>query len=510
MSNVLNFSGLSSQGYSKRSSGTAAIGWWSIHALTLALLVILASPTSALSANSGALIVVGALGLWRWSWAGMHLVRAVIYERMVFPRIRRRASNAPLPSHLFIIVTSYRIQPEVTYTVYQRLIEELEAVHVPATIVSCFTDPADIKLVGRLFNSANLVEGSSIIFIPQAGRGKRHALGQALRVIIERHPPPFSFVALMDGDSALGRNTLRNTCEILSSENDVGAVTTENIPLVKGSTLVREWYRLRMAQRHSTMCSMSLSRRLLVLTGRFSVFRSEIATGEDFVQAVEKDSIPHWRLGTIEMLTGDDKSTWFTVLRRGWKMLYIPDAVVHPIEELPPGGVFSATTSLMSRWFGNMVRNSARAIALGPTRCGFFTWICLVDQRLSMWTPLVGPVCALSACMISGETSYLFLYLLWVLASRTAVSIALWAVTGRFHPLFAAIIYYNQIIGAWLKLRAVFSPHRQRWTRQAIGSPAGGLHNLWSDVSSNLLRYMSIAIFVVIVSGASISLGAPN
>jgi len=302
---------------------------------------------------------------------------------------------------------------------------------------------------------------------------------------------------LRDGDSILGQGSLARACMVLASQADVGAVTTENVPWVKGTGLVREWYRLRMAQRHSYMCSLSLSRKLLVLTGRFSVFRAEIATSADFILAIEHDSIRHWRLGQIKMLTGDDKSSWYAVLRRGWNMLYIPDAVIHPVEELPAGNVLSATTALMTRWYGNMVRSNGRAIALGPKHCGMFPWLCFVDQRLSMWTALIGPMSAIVLSFSYGATIFCS-YLLWVLVSRGLICLALGLTSGRFHPLFPFILYYGQVVGSLIKIRVSFQPHRQRWTRQKVSAGSDDAAAALRDLSSALLG--SVVIVLVLMT----------
>ena len=140
------------------------------------------------------------------------------------------------------------------------------------------------------------------------------------------------------------------------------------------------------------MSSLSLSRRVLCLTGRFSVFRANVALDTAFIDRLQVDILNHWRLGKLPMLTGDDKSTWYHCLKDGWAMIYLPDTYVSCMEELPKGGFLNASARLMQRWFGNMLRNSDRAILLGPRRMGLFTWWCLVDQRLSMWTSLTGPI----------------------------------------------------------------------------------------------------------------------
>src|SRR3546814_7979354 len=73
-------------------------------------------------------------------------------------------------------------------------------------------------------------------------------------------------------------------------------------------------------------------------------------------------------------------------------MRYLPDVMAYGFEELPDRNrFFASTVGLMRRWFGNMFRTSGRAIALGPRRMGLFTWWCIVDQRLSLWTTLIGP-----------------------------------------------------------------------------------------------------------------------
>src|SRR3546814_17241852 len=79
-----------------------------------------------------------------------------------------------------------------------------------------------------------------------------------------------------------------------------------------------EWHKLRFAQRHLNMCSMALTRRVLTLTGRMSLFRVGIVTDPRFIDDVQNDALDHWRLGRFKFLTGDDKSSWFSLMRLGW------------------------------------------------------------------------------------------------------------------------------------------------------------------------------------------------
>ncbi len=147
---------------------------------------------------------------------------------------------------------------------------------------------------------------------------------------------------------------------------EVDGITTDEDCIVAGSRVMQAWHELRFAQRHQLMSSMGLGRRLLAMTGRMSIYRGSVALDPGFVQAIEDDHLDHWRLGRVKLLTGEDKSTWFWLLRQGRAMLYLPDVRVVTIEHPPARRLLPAATQLMLRWFGNMLRSSSRAIALGP------------------------------------------------------------------------------------------------------------------------------------------------
>ena len=232
-----------------------------------------------------------------------------------------------------------------------------------------------------------------------------------------------------------------------------------------GGPLMRAWHRLRFAQRHLLMCSMALSGRLITLTGRMAVYPVRIATDPGFINIVQNDELDHWRLGRFRLLTGEDKSTAYWLLRRSLRMLYVPDVRVVTIEHPPALDLPRASTALMLRWFGNMLRASGRAIALGPRRLGPLLWWCLVDQRISMWTPLVGPIAAL--CLAVAVTPvFLYAYVLWVMLTRLLQTLALLTVRPTVDGLYPFLIYYNQLYGAFLKTFILFRLDRQRWTRQ--------------------------------------------
>ncbi len=459
--------------------------------------------------TSAYFLTIGTIAAWRYSWWGVHLVRALFYLQVVFPAIRREADAAgrlEKLDHVYVVVTSYRMDTGVTYRVYDALVRNALEYRVPTTIVAAVTEERDIDVLRLVLREHGDPKTVEIVTQYQKGDGKRSAMAEALRCIARRLPPPNSIVVLMDGDIRLDPGALRNTASLFIADPELEAVTTNNGALVDGGPWTREWYALRYAQRHITMASMALSSKLLVLTGRFSVFRAEKATAPGFIRIVGADSILHWRLGRIRFLSGDDKSTWFYLMRGRAKMLYVPDVMAYGYEALPDKDKFLVSTlSLLRRWFGNMLRTNGRAIRLGPYRMGFFTWWSLIDQRLSMWTSLVGPVVTVILAL-SVTPLYILLYLMWVVLTRTATSGITGLVSGRFSPLWPILIYYNQVMGALVKIHVGFHLDRQRWTRQNLASE----QSLTKTIASHALHAATMILFVYLLFYASAQLPWPD
>ncbi|MFO1069528.1 MAG: glycosyltransferase [Geminicoccaceae bacterium] len=432
------------------------------------------------------IVIIGGIGLWRYAWGAVHFVRSIIYRKLVFPGWRRRADRlvaaeaAGVPGararvpEVFCIVTSYRIRAETTVAVYRALIDNLIDYGQPAVIVASVVEAADLRLVKQLFRKMNPPPTLRLAVVRLAGAGKRHALATSLRAVSRMGPLPESAVVVMDGDTVLAPHTIARTLPFLRLMRRVGGLTTDEDCVVEGRRTIRTWHRLRFAQRHLLMSSLGLSRRLLAMTGRMSAFRAEIATNPSFIDMVANDALDHWRLGRLPLLTGEDKSTWLWLLERDWDMIYVPDVRVLTIEHPPSRSFFRASTQLMLRWFGNMLRASGRAISLGPARTGPFIWWCLIDQRVSMWTPLVGPVATLMSAA-THSLSILYIYLMWVMSTRLIQALSLLSVRDTISGLWPPLIYYNQVYGALVKTWVLFRLDRQRWTRQniALRQPMG-------------------------------------
>jgi glycosyltransferase Alg8 len=462
------------------------------------------------------ILAIGLIGMWRYGWWFTHYLRASAYRGLRFPKLRRVATEVTdrgfRPDHIYVLCTSYRIEPSVTYAVYEGLIRNALDYGVRTTVFAAISDRTDVDVLGQLLDDYGHPDLIEFRYMFQRGDGKRSAMAEVLRAISRCEPGPNDLVVFMDGDIRLPASTFRRSMPFFFFEHDLGAVTTNNKAIVDGGNATKEWYDLRYAQRHLLMCSTSLSRRVLVLTGRFSVIRADLCTCPDFIRLVERDQLAHRRFGTFALLSGDDKSTWYWLLKNNWAMRYIPDVRVYGFESLPqPRRFVASTISLMRRWFGNMFRTSGRAIALGPRNMGFFTWWCLVDQRLSVWTTLIGPTVAV-VLTIFIRPSFAIAYLLWVMSTRLLASTLLGLSWGRMSPYWPVLLYYNQVGGAALKSSINFRYNQQKWTRQGIeaqeaADPRTALRVRRESAALHMAAIMAIVAAICFSTG---TLGLPD
>lgn len=449
------------------------------------------------------ILVVGGLALWRYSWGILHYLRHWVFRLKTFPKLRRAIDanvDALMPSHIYLLVTSFRIEVETSIEVFDATIEEAIKCGVDATIVASIVEKADETLVRNLFARANPPKNIRLMIVRIPGTGKRDGLAQGFRAISRDMPPEDAVVAVIDGDSILEDGLIRKCAPFFKYDEKIGALTTDEHCEVKGSRVIREWHHMRFVQRQILMCSLAQSRKVLTLTGRMSMFRSKIITNPDFINRVQNDSIDHWRLGKFKFLTGDDKSSWYWVLKDGWDMMYVPDAVVMTVEHPPSENFFAASTQLMRRWFGNMLRTNGRALALGPHRIGLFPWWCVLDQRISMWTSLTGPVFTALLCMKCSMV-FLAIYLVWVGFTRWIMTLMLYSARGTVSWHYPFLIYYNQIWGSLIKTYVFFRLDKQSWTRQKTKLNRGLSSALarWQNFTSTLTYSAAMACFIAFI-----------
>ncbi|MGV2837157.1 glycosyl transferase, partial [Pseudomonas shirazensis] len=89
------------------------------------------------------IFVIGTLGMWRYGNAIVHYLRGMYFLHWRFPRMRReveRLGDAALPSHMFMVVTSFRIPTSTTFKVYQSVFQEVQRLNVPCTVIASIVE----------------------------------------------------------------------------------------------------------------------------------------------------------------------------------------------------------------------------------------------------------------------------------------------------------------------------------------------------------------------------------
>jgi mannuronan synthase len=476
--------------------------WLLLLAAIMALALLL--PSASLTfGKAHFLLAVGAVGVWRYVVRGIHFVRAMWFLHVRFPNLRKRANalgQDGVPSHVYFLATSFRIDARATGTVYRSIIQEAIDCGYAATVVASIVELGDRLLISALWERLNPPPRVRLKFVRIAGTGKRDGLAHGFRAISRDCPDEHALVAVIDGDSVLEPGIVRKCAPLLYLLPDVGALTTNEFCDVEGGRLVSTWHRLRFAERHLNMCSMALTSRVLTLTGRMSLFRARIVTDARFIADVEHDSLEHWRLGRFRFLTGDDKSSWFSIVRLGWKTFYVPDTAICTIEHPPDPSFITTSRQLMFRWYGNSMRQNTRARKLGPRRLGWFTYYLLLDQRAQMWTGLLG-LTAATLASIRYTFYYLIAFTVWIGCTRVLMCLTLRAAGHRIEPLFAPLMYYNQIVGSLVKIVVTSFPDRQSWTRQktTLRRNLDGFHAWFNVWSSRIVLFAAVNVFAAIV-----------
>lgn len=479
---------------------------WSLLFLVIVLLAELVDPRYLDPRHKQFLFFLGAIGMWRYGNAFMHYCRGMYFLYWRFPRMRSQADKLgknSLPSEIYMVVTSFRIPSHTTYRVYKSVFQEAVRVGMPVTVIVSIVEKCDEVLIKDILRR-EISDHSAVklVVVRARGTGKRDGLAHAFRALSRQMPADDAVVGVVDGDTKLLPGCVANAVKFFKYLPTVGGITTNEFCEVEGGELIRQWHALRFAQRHVNMCSMAVSKRVLTMTGRLSFFRSKILIDPLFISDVEADFLQHWRLGKFQFLTGDDKSSWFSLMRAGWDTFYVPDSNTLTVEHPPEKSFFKATRQLMFRWYGNSLRQNIRTTKLlGVKRLGWFTSYVLYDQRVSMWTCLLGLTASFVASLIYGA-QYLVIYFLWVAISRTLMTLAYGFSGHKINPLYPLVLYYNQVAGSAMKVYALFNMNKQSWTRQktTLESSSVNIDAMINRVSTNVMLFSSVSIFFGVVS----------
>ncbi len=461
-----------------------------------------------------ALILLAGIGCWRWSWFGLQALRAILYRYWKFPRLRRQSERAvreygPVPEVTILAVT-YKEKPWITKIVFESVYREfssLRGLGRPPRLVlvtGCDEDDATIRPIHdacceRFREPADAPWPPELVLL-RGDTGKRPALADGLRAVVAANPHPDGVVVFMDGDTLVQPGLLRKVLPIFRLKPEVSAVTTNEDGWVKGPRWFAEWISLRFGLRHRTMCSVALSGRLLCLTGRLSVFRASVASDPTFLRQIERDTIHHWLWDSFEMLSGDDKSTWYWLAARQRRLLYVPDAVITTIEVVEGSAVKRALANVR-RWSGNSLRHSWRAFKLGPGKLGWFCWYSLLDQRVAAGTVLVGPLLA-SLALLAGHPEIGAGYVLWVMFSRLAHASISWRHGRRFSAFYPPLEMLSDWTIALTKIWVLFHPAKQNWlnrgARTLDTTKSGAFYRVRVGIAHYLYGFACVAAAIVV------------
>ncbi|HEY9651980.1 MAG TPA: glycosyltransferase, partial [Coleofasciculaceae cyanobacterium] len=203
-----------SQPSGEQNSWSTFSGLWAlgVSALGLIGLCLLRDPERVALYGVSGLIGMGIIGMWRWSWWAIHVIRSRIFLWWVFPRWRRRANQIPVEQlpPVCILVPTYKEKPWITERVFRVLALEAKSLAKPTTILVASSGHQENAAILQILKSVD-PELSSIRLIQmvQTGEGKRKAMADGLRELARLNLPEDTVVALMDGDSELTEGTLR-------------------------------------------------------------------------------------------------------------------------------------------------------------------------------------------------------------------------------------------------------------------------------------------------------------
>jgi len=122
-------------------------------------LLIFNLPSDLITPSSDQFIIAfGMLAIWRYSWGLINYVRSIIYRKFVFPSWRAEVSadtDALMPSKIYLLLTSFRIDAETTARTVHAATKEAIACGVPVTLVASIVELADEFLYKDVFQSLN-------------------------------------------------------------------------------------------------------------------------------------------------------------------------------------------------------------------------------------------------------------------------------------------------------------------------------------------------------------------
>ncbi len=456
--------------------------------------------------KQAAMIGFGFIGAWRYCWWLNHIARSMIYRYLVFPKRRLRANqlweSGWRPNRLIIMMTTFQELQKTTSLVLQSILDECHQLEIPVNLFIGTGTQLDEDIIEQFFTDRHTRKCPFEVFMVRQKRpGKRYAIGETLRAIVRHGLDETDLVVFMDGDTYFESGCLRACLPFFELYPNMQALTTYEKAIVNNGPLwLKKWLDMRFSQRDMTMQSYSLSNKILTLTGRMSIFRGKHLRAPEFIDIIENDHLHHWLWGQYRFLSGDDKSTWYYLLKERADMFYIPDATTVTIEYIT-GNARQRMQENLKRWSGNTLRNGARALALGPRTVGFFIWWCLIDQRCAIWTMLFGHMIIISMAFTK-NASWILVSLFWIAFSRLCMSFILFIHARRIDMSFPFLIYINQFMSTIIKIYILFRLPQQRWKNrgdQHAGYEGEKKWNIRIWIANYLTIFYCLSCFLIVL-----------
>lgn len=445
--------------------------------------------------------LIGGVGVYRYSMWLVHLIRAFIYEYSEYAGLKKQVAAMQqeewMPASLYFMIVSHNEDRQTLYESIKSIIHEAKSLDLPATICMGSTTFRDEEVVADVLRAFPYGENIKVVFTRQNAPNKRLQIAGALRTLIRQGIRPNDTVVFMDGDSIIMPGCLRKCLPLFRLKPRLQALTTNEKAVVTNSRLYADILNLRFAQRSLYMNSLSLSKKVLCLTGRFSIFRATQVLDENFISRIENDYIDDWFWRRINFVSGDDKSSWYFLLEKGAEMLYVPDALVYTVEKasIEP---WKGYIQNLRRWSGNMLRNNWRALKLGARKMGVFPWIVLLDQRISMWTALFSP--ALLLITLFKDIHLAYALLLWILMVKHLQALVLFWQGRTIKSVYPFIYYVQQILSGVVKVYTLFNLKSQSWNRHISGDSSISKSERFCFAFAKYAAGLSMVLFIMVIS----------
>src|SRR5205085_516421 len=170
-----------------------------------------------------------------------------------YPRLRaaalRVARVRPWPHRIFIVMPSYLEEAWVSVEAMQALMSNIASLPCKVTLVAAVGSDQDESVLATAWQ-AHPARGKVELIFQRQSRGKRVALGHALRAVARRYEDePDSITVLMDGDTWLSPGALERVLPFFIAYQDLGAITTNATAYIPGQgAWYPDWFGLEFGQ----------------------------------------------------------------------------------------------------------------------------------------------------------------------------------------------------------------------------------------------------------------------